>query len=309
MIDGKFDRYQIKKRYVRKDGEMRSARVTVSALRAPSGELQFAVAMVEDITSQELAQRTLLQMSNRLLQIQEEEQRRIAREVHDSTSQEMTALTLNLGALKAAQRTFPEKARKQIAESLALAKRVAREIRTFSYLLHPPLLNELGLWAALRMFVEEFRDRSGLRVSLEISKAVEVAKLHPNQDMALFRFVQEALANVHRHSGSKTATVNVRLKDRSIEASVADTGRGFAPALLKEIQSSSAFAGGVGISGMHERIGYIGGQLKIRSDKHGTTVTAVVPLDYQPASTEPTLRPGSTSDTPSRAPIPTPQSE
>ena len=309
LIDGKFDRYQIKKRYIRQDGEMRSARVTVSALRAPSGELQFAVAMVEDITSQELAQRTLLQMSSRLLQIQEEEQRRIAREVHDSTSQEMTALTLNLGALKAAQHTFPEKARTQIAESLALAKRVAREIRTFSYLLHPPLLNELGLWAALRMFVEEFRDRSGLRVSLEISKALEVVKLHPNQDMALFRFVQEALANVHRHSGSKTASVNVRLTNRLIEASVADTGQGFAPALLREIQTSSAFAGGVGISGMHERIGYIGGQLKIQSDKHGTTVTAVVPLDYQPASTEQMLQPGSTSATPSRAPMATPQPE
>jgi len=308
LIDGKLDRYQLKKRYIRKDGETRSARVTVSALRDQSGALQFGVAMVEDITSQELAERTLLQMSNRLLRIQEEEQRRIAREVHDSTSQEMTALTLNLGALKAAQHTLPEKARTQIAESLALAKRVAREIRTFSYLLHPPLLNELGLWAALRMFVEEFRDRSGLRVSLEISTEVEAAKLHVNQEMALFRFVQEALANVHRHSGSKTAAVDVRLKNRSIEASVADTGRGFSPALLKEIQTSSGVAGGVGISGMHERIAYIGGQLEIRSDKRGTTVTALVPMDYQ-AATEQTLQPDSIPGESTRTPMATPRSE
>ena len=117
--------------------------------------------MVEDITSQELAEHTLLQMSERLLRIQEEEQRRIAREVHDSTSQEMTALTLNLGALMAVRRSLPENAQKQVAESLALAKRVAREIRTFLSL-HPPMLNELGLWSAMQIFVEEFRDRSGL---------------------------------------------------------------------------------------------------------------------------------------------------
>jgi PAS domain S-box-containing protein len=286
VIAGRLDRYQVKKRYVRKDGEVRRGRLTVSALRVGSGELQYCVSMVEDITSQELAEHTLLQMSDRLLRIQEEEQRRIAREVHDSTSQEMTALTLNLGALRASQHEFPEKERKQIAESLALAKRVAREIRTFSYLLHPPMLNELGLWAALRMFVEEFKERSGLRVSVEISKDVEESPLHVDQEMALFRFVQEALANVHRHSGSKTATVSVLLKNRLIEASVTDTGRGLAPALLKEIHATGGLAGGVGIPGMHERIGYIGGQLEIRSDENGTTVTALVPIEHRSASSD-----------------------
>jgi PAS domain S-box-containing protein len=286
VIAGKLDQYQLKKRYIRKDGDLRSARVTVSALRAASGELQYSVAMVEDITSQEMAERTLLQMSNRLLHIQEEEQRRIAREVHDSTSQEMTALTLNLGALKVSEHTFPAKARKQIAESLALAKRVAREIRTFSYLLHPPMLNELGLWAALRMFVEEFRERSGLQVSLEISKEVEATKLHPSQEIALFRCVQEALANIHRHSGSRTASVQFQLKNRSIEASITDTGRGLPVALLKEIQTSKGLAGGVGISGMRERIAYIGGHLEIRTDEFGTTITAVIPVDYPNASAE-----------------------
>jgi PAS domain S-box-containing protein len=157
LIDAKVDRYQVRKRYVRKDGKTCSARVTISGLRGETGELRYSVAMVEDITSQEMAEHRLLLMSKRLLRIQEEEQRRIAREVHDSTSQEITALTLNLGALKAAEHTLPAKARTQIRESLALAKRVAREIRTFSYLLHPPMLNELGLWAALRMFVQEFQ--------------------------------------------------------------------------------------------------------------------------------------------------------
>lgn len=279
VIDRKLDRYQTKKRYIRKDGETRSARITVSALRAEAGELRYCVAMIEDITSQELAEHTLLQMSERLLHIQEEEQRRIAREVHDSTSQEMTALTLNLGALKASEHALPQKVQQQIVESLALAKRVAREIRTFSYLLHPPMLNELGLWAGLRMFVEEFRGRSGLLVDLRIAQEVEATKLHTSQEMALYRFVQEALANVHRHSGSSTASVKIQMKHRSIEASVADTGRGIPPALLKEFRRSNGLAAGVGLSGMHERIGYIGGQLEIRSDEHGTTLIALVPLE------------------------------
>jgi signal transduction histidine kinase len=103
--------------------------------------------------------------------------------------------------------------------------------------------------------------------------------------------------------------VNVQLKNHLIEASVADTGRGFSPALLKEIQTSSGFAGGVGISGMHERIGYIGGKLEIRSDKNGTTVTALVPIDYQPASPDQMFQLGSTTATPSRTPMETSQSE
>jgi len=281
VLDGKLDRYQVKKRYIRKDGEVRSARLTVSALRAESGEVRYCVAMVEDITSQEIAEYTLLQMSRRLLRIQEEEQRRIAREVHDSTSQELTALTLNLGALKASALEIPEKARNQIAESLALAKQVAREIRTFSYLLHPPMLNELGLWAALRMFVQEFRERSGLEVDLKIARQLESEKLDNNQQMALYRFVQEALANVHRHSGSKTASVQFRLKRPAIEASVADSGHGIAPALLNEIRESNGMAAGVGVSGMHERIAFVGGKLEIKSDEHGAKFTAVIPLEYR----------------------------
>ena len=278
VIQGKVDRYQIKQRYVRRDGDVRSARVTVSALRAGNGALRYCVAMVEDVTSQELAEHTLLQMSKRLLRIQEEEQRRIAREVHDSTSQEMTALTLNLGALRASS-TLPVKARQQVEESLALAKRVAREIRTFSYLLHPPLLNELGLWAAVRMFVQEFRERSGLRVDLEIADSLEAEHLDNDQQMAIYRFVQEALANVHRHSRSETAAVRFRLECGTIEASVADQGKGIPVPLLKQIQNSDALAGGVGVSGMRERVGFVGGRLEIQSDERGTTFTAAMPLE------------------------------
>jgi PAS domain S-box-containing protein len=307
VVDGKRDRYQIRKRYVRRNGEIRSARVTVSALHTDDAKLKYCVAMVEDITSQELAEHTLLQMSERLLRIQEEEQRRIAREVHDSTSQEMTALTLNLGALMAVRRSLPENAQKQVAESLALAKRVAREIRTFSYLLHPPMLNELGLWSAMQMFVEEFRDRSGLRVKVEISKELKATSLHPNQEIAIYRFVQEALANVHRHSGSETAAVRAHLRDRMIEVAVIDTGHGFRSDLLKEIQAASGFAGGVGISGMHERIGYIGGRVEFRSDEHETTVAAVIPIAYQTPSYQETPASAALRGSTVRFPLETPE--
>jgi len=286
VVNGKLDRYRIKKRYIRKDGEVCWARLTVSAFREGDGSLQYCVAMVEDITSQELAEQSIRQLSTRMLRIQEEEQRRIAREVHDSTSQEITALTLNLGALRVAEDEFSPKARKQIAESLALAKRIAREIRTFSYLLHPPMLSELGLWAALRLFVQEFRERSGLRVNLQISSQLEGTKLDPGHEMTLFRFVQEALANIHRHSGSRTASVDIQLHNRWIKASVMDTGHGIPPEILKDIQSAEGLIGGVGIPGLKERIGHVGGHLEIESHARGTTITAMVPAEFA----EPLLR-------------------
>jgi len=196
----------------------------------------------------------------------------------------MTALTLNLGALKASALAIPESAKNQIAESLLLAKQVAREIRTFSYLLHPPMLNELGLWAALRMFVQEFRERSGLQVSLKIAKQLESNTLDNNQQMALYRFVQEALANVHRHSSSKTASVEFRREGDAIQASVADAGRGMSPTLLEQLRQPRGLAAGVGISGMHERLGIVGGKLEIQSDSHGTKFTAIIPVEYREIS-------------------------
>jgi signal transduction histidine kinase len=218
-----------------------------------------------------------------LLLIQEEEQRRIAREVHDSTSQEMTALTLNLGALRIFHDSLPEKANKLIAECLTLAKRVAREIRTFSYLLHPPMLTELGLWNALRMFVEEFRERSGVLATLEISPEVESLDLTTDQEIALFRFIQEALANVHRHSGSDSASIDIHFESGCIEATVRDAGTGIAAEVLEAIQKFEGQVGGVGLPGMRERIRYVGGELRIASDEHGTAVAALIPAGNQAA--------------------------
>jgi PAS domain S-box-containing protein len=283
LVEGKRAGYRIKKRYLRKDGELCWAWLTVSAMRHEDGQFQYCVSTVEDITRQELAEQSVRQMSAAMVRIQEEEQRRIAREVHDSTSQEITALILNLGALKKAQ-DISSNAQKNIAECLALAKHMSNQIRTFSYLLHPPMLSEFGLWSALRMFVEEFRSRSGQRVTLEIATELETDRLDPRREMALFRFVQEALANVHRHASSKSVSVKMQLGDGCIRASVADTGRGIPSEIMEGINSPGGGRTGVGIAGMKERIHQIGGYLEVASDRRGTTVTAVVPADDNVAS-------------------------
>jgi signal transduction histidine kinase len=151
------------------------------------------------------------------------------------------------------------------------------------------MLNELGLWSAMRLFVEEFKERSGLQVSLQIASKLERTRLDPRHEMALFRFVQEALANIHRHSGSETADVDIRLEDGSIEAAVADTGRGIPEKILNEIHAPGGGGRGVGIPGMQERIGVLGGRVEVRSHHKGTIVTAIVPAEYAnpPAAPQP----------------------
>ena len=277
-------RQRVEFRFRHADGTHRILEAIASdLLNEPS--VAGVVVNARDVTDRKRSEEALHELSTRMLRIQGEEQRRIAREVHDSTSQEMTALTLHLGALRKAEELSSD-ARKQVAECLALAKRTSRQIRTFSYLLHPPMLEEFGLWAALRIFMEEFRSRSRLRVSLHIDPELEGLRLDPGREMVLFRFVQEALANVHRHAASKTASVDIELERGSIHASVYDTGRGMAARVLKEINEATGRFVGVGIPGMKERLGQIGGRLEVQSDQRGTTVTAVIPAEFAQSSPE-----------------------
>jgi two-component system NarL family sensor kinase len=134
------------------------------------------------------------------------------------------------------------------------------------------------------MFVQEFRERSGLHVNLKIAKQLESSELDNNQQLALYRFAQEALANVHRHSGSKTAAVEFRGEHDTIRATVADAGHGISPTLLEKLRQPRGLAAGVGISGMHERLGIVGGKLEIQSDGHGTKFTAIIPVEYHEVS-------------------------
>jgi two-component system, NarL family, sensor kinase len=279
------------------DGQPHILEVIVSNLLDESA-VGGVVVNARDVTERKRSEEMLRQLSTRMLRMQEEEQRRIAREVHDSTSQEMTALTLSLGALRKSQENFSPEARKKIADCLAIAKRTSRQIRTFSYLLHPPMLEEFGLWAALRVFIEEFRSRSGLRVSLKISPLLEELRLDPSREMVLFRVIQEGLANVHRHSRSKTASVEILMQGSDfIRVSVADSGHGISPQMLAEMNASTGRFVGVGIPGMRERLSQIGGRLEINSNSHGTTITAIIPAEYISPPLE-----GTSAESPSQEP-------
>ncbi len=238
-------------------------------LAAVNRELQ------NEITERQNAEDSLRKLSGRLLRLQDEERRRMARELHDTTGQTLAALALNLYLIESGpKRKLDEHSRKALSESLALAEQCSREIRTMSYLLHPPLLDELGLAAVLRWYSDGFSQRSGIRVDLQIPS--KLGRLPQDVEMTLFRIVQEGLTNIHRHSGSKTAKICVSVNGDGVALEVVDQGRGIPPEKLERGRGGVSELG-VGIAGMRERVRQLGGRLEIRSDQDGTTVKAVLP--------------------------------
>ena len=209
----------------------------------------------------------------RLMKIQDEERRRIARELHDSAGQTLTVLGMSLAQLvQRAESIAPELA-KDGREIEGVAQQLSREIRTTSYLLHPPLLDELGLASALNWYVEGLAQRSGIAIKLDI--ADNVGRLPSDMELAIFRLVQECLTNIHRHSGSKTAEIRMFVKGESLHVEVADQGKGIPPERVSEIRAGGS---GVGIRGMQERLRQFGGEMSIESTGSGTSVTAVLPI-------------------------------
>jgi len=221
------------------------------------------------------AEEKLSHLSGRLLRSQDEERSRIARELHDSTAQGLAALVINLTRLEDSTAMAGPEARDTISDSLALAEQCAREVRTLSYLLHPPLLDELGLGPALRQYVEGFVQRSGIQVNLNVAEGMN--RLPQEVATTLFRIVQESLTNIHKHSGSPTAQIALARSNGELTLEVRDRGHGIAPDARDEIGGS--FSGlGVGITGMRERVRQLGGSLAIQSSGEGTTVKATLPL-------------------------------
>ena len=258
----------------RKDGSVIQVMATARAIRDHSGKLIYFEGAVQDITERKRTEEALRQVSGRLLRLQDEERRRIARELHDSTAQTLTALIMNLSVIQKSAARLGEKARHAFAESLVLAKQCSREVRTISYLLHPPLLEELGLVSALRHYVDGYTQRSGIRVELEV--APDFNRLPQEIELALFRVVQESLINIHRHSGSSTARVRVSRDSNAVMLEVMDAGRGMPPEMLD--RTKRIFPGlGVGIAGMQERLEQLGGLLETDSGSQGTTVRAILP--------------------------------
>ncbi len=218
------------------------------------------------------ANESLRLLSARLLQLQDDERRRIARELHDSAGQLLAAISMSIGTVSSLH--LEPRAAATVAQMARLVDQTISEIRTMSYLLHPPLLDEAGLPSALRLYVKGFAERSGISVSLDIGEDFD--RLPREMEIALFRIVQESLTNIHRHSGSPTAAIRIAREPERIDLEVRDAGRGMPPEKQQALRNSGSL--GVGFRGMNERIAQLGGNLEIESDEKGTVIRASLPL-------------------------------
>ncbi len=220
---------------------------------------------------------SLRRLSARLLQLQDEERRHIARDLHDITGQKLALQSMGLSALQTKQASHLDaEAQQTLRESLVLNQEIATEIRTLSYLLHPPLLDELGLSSAARWYATGFTKRTGIPIDIEVPQAME--RLSPDAEVAIFRVLQESLTNVHRYANTPKARLRISTTADEIKVEIEDYGKGLQAARAKFTQESVARLG-VGIQGMTERIRQLGGRLEITSGaKRGTLVIATIPL-------------------------------
>ncbi len=258
-----------------------SNRRTSAKRQQAENELRKAHEELEDRVKQrtaelERAKEAARALSARILTLQDEERRRIARGLHDSLGQYLTALKINLELLAASRGNKEALA----AESSNIVEQCITETRTISYLLHPPLLDETGFGSAAHWYMDGFARRSGIKVNFAVP---ELPRLHRDIELALFRALQEALTNVHRHSACSIVDVAVFLDAMQIRLTVKDNGKGIPPERLEGLLQSGGEAG-VGLAGMRERVRDLGGSLQIQSDGTGTAVAVDIPLREEPTS-------------------------
>jgi PAS domain S-box-containing protein len=262
---------------------------TERALRESEERLRELAAGLESqvrIRTQELEQRNaevlqqseqLRGLSNRLVQTQDVERRRISRELHDSAGQILTALGLNLANIgELARQNLPVDT--AVEDSHALVQQLSKEIRTVSYLLHPPLLDENGLSQAIHWYVQGLAERSDLKIELDVCQ--DFGRLPAEMELSVFRIVQESLTNIHRHSESKTATIRLSRGPEGVSLEIQDAGKGIPAEKLAGMRGQRS---GVGITGMRERIRHFGGTMDIQSNDRGTKISVKLPV---PMTTE-----------------------
>lgn len=221
------------------------------------------------------SERSLRELSGHLLRMQDEERRRLGRELHDSFGQYLAALKMGLDLLDMSLPSNNGPTKKHVADCARLVNQSLTEVRTMSYLLYPPMLEEIGLRAAIPWYLEGFTKRSGIQTSLDISQACE--RMPRDVELAIFRILQESLTNVHRHSGSKQADIRVHCDGAMVTLEVSDKGTGI-PADILAPSKASLGTLGVGLRGMNERVNQLGGTLELRSTPEGTTIVAAIPL-------------------------------
>ncbi len=219
------------------------------------------------------AENALRQLSQNVVQVQDEERRRIARELHDSAGQYLSAVALTLGQLARRLAASGDRNKQLVQEALDLVGDCIREVRTMSYLLHPPVLDDFGLASALRWYVEGFSLRSGITVRLDLAE--ELPRFAAEIETALFRIIQEGLTNVHRHSGGLKAGVELKASAQQISTTISDNGHGMTREMLCDVVKGQ---GGVGLMGMYERVKKLGGTIHIDSSATGTTIKAALPI-------------------------------
>jgi PAS domain S-box-containing protein len=292
---------------VRKDGSRFWANVVITATRDEQGKVIGFANVTRDFTermrthealqraNKELAtevaekksaerrlaisEKSLRGLSLRLLRMQDEERRRIGRDLHDSLGQYLAVLKMNLDTLESALKTSPNGAARDVAQCARLAEDAIKEVRTISYLLYPPMLEEMGLKSAIPWYLDGFSKRSNIQTSFEVDP--DFGRLPTDVELALFRILQESLTNVHRHSGSSTATIRLARADGTAWLEVEDMGKGIPPKLLEQSNEDGMGTLGVGLRGMNERMRQLAGKLEVYSTERGTVVIASVPAGEQ----------------------------
>jgi PAS domain S-box-containing protein len=260
-----------------KDGSRLDVSVSVSPIRDAKGRTIAAASIARDVTARKRVEQQLERLTQRLLTLQDSERRRLARELHDVTAQNLFAMSISLSRLQQPRMHQSEDALLVLAECGKLCEQALQEIRTLSYVPHPPMLDLTGLPGALRWYVAGFTKRSGINVEM-LSKD-EIGRLPTDIETALFRVVQECLSNIRRHSGSNQATIRLeRLGDRVV-LQIRDYGRGMPDSIAVETDGNESL--GVGIPGMRQRLHQLGGVLDIESTERGMVVTATVPISAE----------------------------
>jgi PAS domain S-box-containing protein len=224
--------------------------------------------LITDLTGQ----KQQAELTANIQRMQDEERRRIARGLHDSVGQLLVAISMNIASITDESDKLSPRVAKLISDNASLVNQITDEIRTISHLLHPPLLDEVGLPSAIRWYADGFSQRSNIQTTVDIPRQFQ--RLSPEMEIAIFRVVQECLTNIHRHSGSPSCSIKIVQDADRLRIEVKDSGRGIPKSKLLTLVSS----GGVGLRGMQERIRQLGGTLEIKSSPNGTVIAATLPV-------------------------------
>lgn len=266
---------------LRKNGSHVNVSLTISPVRDNQGQIIGASKIARDISERKCFEDTLKEseFTSRLLKVQDEDRRRIARELHDGVGQVLAAISMNVdGVVKESHKLSTEAARRA-GEIKELIRQASTDIRTVSYLLHPPLLDELGLVSALKWYIDGFAERSKMKVTLELPPSLE--RVPRDLELVVFRIAQECLTNIHRHAKCSSALVRLSNADGNLTMEIRDTGQGIDKELQTKIASGETT--GVGLRGMRERVVALGGSFAIESNENGTSVLVTLPPKTEPS--------------------------